>query len=460
MIYFDNSATTYPKPECVYEALDYANRNLAFNAGRGHYEQANKASLILDSARESIASFVGASKNDIAFTSSATEALNLIILGLNLENNNYVYVSPFEHNSIIRPLYKLSKERNIHIVELPFSHDNWEPNLNKIEEMFTINKPKAVFISHLSNVTGLLIDYISIFDIAKKYQSITVLDAAQSFGIISPELKNVDFATAIRELSNENFVYVYDRKADTQAEPDFTDKIHKACCNFIGSPAEIYINKRGISTQIAQKFMLGYSESEHFPDRQKHPALIIPISKSLYICRNIEQGERFSNSKGDKKAIFNIDCLNQNTPTFICESAIDALSIIEVGSQAIALNSVSNHEFLTKELSKLQQIPPFIICLDNDEAGTKTTKSLSVAFANMQIKSIDGRFILNDCKDINEALLKDKSAFIEAISVAKNKVLDIKLHIKQKHKPFFKIQNLSNELEALNYSVKHNLITK
>ena len=274
------------------------------------------------------------------------------------------------------------------------------------------------------------------------------------------KLKNVDFATAIRELSNENFVYVYDRKADTQAEPDFTDKIHKACCNFIGSPAEIYINKRGISTQIAQKFMLGYSESEHFPDRQKHPALIIPISKSLYICRNIEQGERFSNSKGDKKAIFNIDCLNQNTPTFICESAIDALSIIEVGSQAIALNSVSNHEFLTKELSKLQQIPPFIICLDNDEAGTKTTKSLSVAFANMQIKSIDGRFILNDCKDINEALLKDKSAFIEAISVAKNKVLDIKLHIKQKHKPFFKIQNLSNELEALNYSVKHNLITK
>lgn len=193
MIYFDNSATTYPKPECVYEALDYANRNLAFNAGRGHYEQANKASLILDSARESIASFVGGSKNDVAFTSSATEALNLIILGLSLENNDYVYVSPFEHNSIIRPLYKLSKERNIHIVELPFSHDNWEPNLNKIEEMFTINKPKAVFLSHLSNVTGLLIDYISIFDIAKKYQSITVLDAAQSFGIISPELKNVDF---------------------------------------------------------------------------------------------------------------------------------------------------------------------------------------------------------------------------------------------------------------------------
>lgn len=271
------------------------------------------------------------------------------------------------------------------------------------------------------------------------------------------KLKNVDFTTAIRELSNEN--YVSDKKADTQAEPDFTDKIHKACSNFIGSPAEIYINKRGISTQIAQKFMLGYSESEYFPDRQKHPALIIPISKSLYICRNIEQGERFSNSKGGKKAIFNIDCLNQNAPIFICESAIDALSIIEVGSQAIALNSVSNHEFLTKELLKLQQIPPFIICLDNDEAGTKTTKSLSVAFANMQIKSIDGRFILNDCKDINEALLKDKSAFIEAVSVAKNKVLDIKLHIKQKHKPFFKIQNLSNELEALNYSVKHNLIT-
>lgn len=193
MIYFDNSATTYPKPKVVYEALDYANRNLAFNAGRGHYQKANDAMKLIEQTRKCIASFVGMDQKDVAFTSSATEALNIIILGLDFQDGDNIYISPFEHNAIVRPLYNLRKKIKINIIKLPFDEKDWSPKLQRIEEMFSIQKPKAVFLSQVSNVIGLMIDYKNIFKIAKEFNSITILDSAQAFGVFNPDMKNVDY---------------------------------------------------------------------------------------------------------------------------------------------------------------------------------------------------------------------------------------------------------------------------
>lgn len=193
MIYLDNSATTFPKPEEVYEALDYANRNLAFNAGRGTYKASAAATNIINQTREEIASFVKASPNDVAFLSSATECLNLIINGLSLEDGDVVYISLFEHNAIVRPLYELKKEKNIEIVFIPFNQKSWEPDCAKLNGMMALKKPKAVFVSQVSNVTGLMIDYHQIFEIAKRYGAITVLDSAQAFGVFNPDCRLVDF---------------------------------------------------------------------------------------------------------------------------------------------------------------------------------------------------------------------------------------------------------------------------
>lgn len=193
MIYFDNSATTYPKPEEVYKSLDYANRNLAFNAGRGTYKNAVDVSNIIDEARDKIASFVTKSKNDVVFTSSATESLNLIINGIDFCDGDIVFVSPFEHNAIIRPLYNVKKRINIDIQVLPFNKKTWEPELNKIRDIFQWKHPKAVFISQVSNVTGLEIQYQEIFKLAKEYDAICVLDSAQSFGVKNPKLEYTDF---------------------------------------------------------------------------------------------------------------------------------------------------------------------------------------------------------------------------------------------------------------------------
>lgn len=193
MIYFDNGATTYPKPECVYEALDFANRNLAFNAGRGNYKEALKDANLIEETRKSIASFVNVNADRVTFFSSATESLNIIINGLDLSKGDVVYISPFEHNAIIRPLYNLRERLGIEIIILPFSKKTWKPDIIKIEEMFSIKRPKAVLLSQISNVTGFEVDYKSIFKLSKNYECLNILDSAQSFGIINPTLDLCDF---------------------------------------------------------------------------------------------------------------------------------------------------------------------------------------------------------------------------------------------------------------------------
>lgn len=193
MIYFDNSATTYPKPEVVYKALDYANRNLAFNAGRGTYNASLEASKIIEETRIAISEFVNVDPSQVSFVSSATEALNIIILGLGISDGDTIYISPFEHNAIIRPLYNLQKKIRFDILKIPFDKETWDVEIDKLDEMFSIKRPKAVFLSQLSNVTGFLLQYNEIFSLSKKYKAITILDSAQSFGIKNPNLNFVDY---------------------------------------------------------------------------------------------------------------------------------------------------------------------------------------------------------------------------------------------------------------------------
>ena len=195
MIYFDNAATTYPKPEEVYKALDNANRNLAFNAGRGEYKESAEAFNLIEDTRAKLASLVNARKESVVFTSSATESLNLIINGLDINDGDYIYVSPFEHNAVIRPLKNLQKSVHFNLRVLSFDKDTWEPEYETIENDFALYHPKAVFISHLSNVTGYLIPYERIFELSNNWNSINVLDCSQSLGVVKPD-----------SISNTNYI--------------------------------------------------------------------------------------------------------------------------------------------------------------------------------------------------------------------------------------------------------------
>ena len=193
MIYFDNAATTYPKPEQVYLALDKANRN-AFNTGRGSYKVAREASKIKELVRKKILKINNINAGNVIYTNSATNALNDIIFGMDVNENDNIYISPFEHNSIIRPLEELKKQKKINVIVLPFNKETWQPEYEKIKNMFILNKPKAVFISQVSNVTGYMIPYDEIFEISSKYNSINILDASQGYGIVKIDnYKNINY---------------------------------------------------------------------------------------------------------------------------------------------------------------------------------------------------------------------------------------------------------------------------
>lgn len=192
MIYLDNASTTFPKPEVVYKANDYVARNLAFNGGRGLYKVSNEVTEIIESTRKNIALIANSNPEQVAFTHSATESINYIVHGVSFEDGDNIYISPFEHNAIIRALHNIKKKVNINIIMIPFNRESWDVDYDELDNMFALNNPKCLMISHVSNATGYILPYEKIFEKSKKYNSINVLDCAQSFGLIRTNNKNID----------------------------------------------------------------------------------------------------------------------------------------------------------------------------------------------------------------------------------------------------------------------------
>lgn len=189
MIYLDNAATTYPKPEEVYQKIDWANRNIAINAGRGSYKVAQEASRLIEDTRRRLIDLVhGAGHEHAVLFPSATIALNVILNGLSFSDGDVIYVSPYEHNAVARTLYRISTIKNIYIEELPLK-ENLEIDMDKVKYLFMKNKPSCVCCTHVSNVTGYILPVREIFEVAKEYGAVTIMDASQSFGLLDIDIK-------------------------------------------------------------------------------------------------------------------------------------------------------------------------------------------------------------------------------------------------------------------------------
>ena len=188
MIYLDNAATTFPKPERVYTALEAANRHLSFNAGRGSYKAARDASVVIDDTKKHLLSLLHATGYaDVVFTPSVTHALNQVLNGLDLTRDSVIYVSPYEHNAVARTVHQLSINSGASVKILPLTED-LQIDLEKAKYQFSINAPSAVILNALSNVTGYILPVAEIFLMAKEYGAITVLDAAQAAGLIDLDM--------------------------------------------------------------------------------------------------------------------------------------------------------------------------------------------------------------------------------------------------------------------------------
>lgn len=186
--YFDNAATTFPKPDEVYDFMNKYYKENGVNVGRGQYALASKANSLVEETRNLILNFFNCPNKKVIFSSSATEAINICLQGLEFKNKKNIYLSPFEHNSITRTITFLRKKYDFNIHLLEVNKEDLTYNLDKIEKQFSLNNPDIVIISHVSNVCGLIAPIEEIFTMSKKYNSINIVDTCQSAGLVDINL--------------------------------------------------------------------------------------------------------------------------------------------------------------------------------------------------------------------------------------------------------------------------------
>ncbi len=177
MIYFDNAATTYPKPKQVIDGVNFAINNLT-SPNRGHYESSFLCSKLIFETRQNIARFFGVKESlNVSFTQNATESINLVIDSLFTEKD-HIITSVFEHNSVIRTL----ETRKIKYDTIDID-DDFKIIYNDLNKLIK-NNTKAIFITHSSNILGNVVDVEILSKFCKENNLLLILDVAQSAGII------------------------------------------------------------------------------------------------------------------------------------------------------------------------------------------------------------------------------------------------------------------------------------
>lgn len=190
VIYFDNAATSWPKPKSVSIAMLDFMENVGANPGRSGHCLAVQSGQILFGTRRKLANLFGLrNPMHVIFTSNATEALNIAISGV-IEAGDHVITSSMEHNSTIRPLHYLRKTGKISLTIL--AGDKFGTiNAEELEQAIT-TKTKALVINHVSNVNSSIQPLSELGKICREKHILFIVDASQSAGVLSidmPEMK-------------------------------------------------------------------------------------------------------------------------------------------------------------------------------------------------------------------------------------------------------------------------------
>ena len=195
MAYFDNAATTYPKPECVYTDMDHYYRDNGTSAGRGSYKKAISTNQLIRDTRQRLQSILKCPAKQVVFTPTATIALNIIIQGLLQGENKIVYITPFEHNAVTRTLHPYESSNKAKVLQLKVN-SQLQYDLDGIAQQFNECPPDLLIMSHASNVCGLIAPVEELSVLAKRYGATVIVDMAQTAGLISCNigLETIDFA--------------------------------------------------------------------------------------------------------------------------------------------------------------------------------------------------------------------------------------------------------------------------
>jgi cysteine desulfurase family protein len=180
-IYLDNGATSWPKPETVYAAIDHFNRNIGGNPGRGISDAALSSTRMVLETRELLAQLFNIDDPlRIAFTSNITEALNVALKG-SLLPGDHLIISSMEHNAVVRPAFLLA-ENGIEMTVIPCSQDG-KLDIKALVKAIKSNT-KMVGLQHASNVTGTIQSIEEVGQICREKDMLFLVDSAQSAGVL------------------------------------------------------------------------------------------------------------------------------------------------------------------------------------------------------------------------------------------------------------------------------------
>ena len=180
MIYLDNAATSWPKPEIVYKTMDAFLRTKGGNPGRGSNSMALAARETVEETRRLVARLINVSEtNRVIFTLNCTDALNLGLKGF-LKPGDHVVTDCIGHNSLVRPLRKLERQ-GVKVTGLPPSPDRGVVSPSDIEAAIT-RDTRLIVVTHASNVNGIIQPIEEYGAVARKHKIVFMVDAAQTAG--------------------------------------------------------------------------------------------------------------------------------------------------------------------------------------------------------------------------------------------------------------------------------------
>jgi cysteine desulfurase/selenocysteine lyase len=192
MIYLDNAATSWPKPEAVYQTMDAFMREKGANPGRSGHDMAVAAEKVMEETRVLLARLLNAAdEKDIVFTLNCTDSLNLALKGL-LKPGDHVITSSIGHNSLTRPLRKL-EHRGVKVTRLlPFSEEGFV-SPRDIEQAIGPTT-RLIAVTHASNVSGVIQPIAEYGEVARRHDLVLLVDAAQTVGTLPIDVQaaNVD----------------------------------------------------------------------------------------------------------------------------------------------------------------------------------------------------------------------------------------------------------------------------
>jgi len=190
MIYLDNGATSFPKPEEVYTFMDKSYRSYGVNPGRSGFDLCLESGEIIDNTRKLLTKFFnGTDFNRLCFSYNSTDALNLIINGM-LKEGDHVITTNLEHNSVLRPIYHLYKFKGVE-VDYVMCNDKGFVDPDDFKKKFK-NNTKLVIINHASNVVGTVQLVKEIGKHCKEAGIPFAIDASQSAGMIPIDIEEMN----------------------------------------------------------------------------------------------------------------------------------------------------------------------------------------------------------------------------------------------------------------------------